>query len=126
MLQAVLRSSSVSVCDNIICLMYILLYHHLHSAVMLNFVKGRSCALKRHGIVCAFKDCRFECSALDWVHCWSSITVSIRSYSNRRVIFCIPKGSLSTCLPTQAIALQTRRWRRLSWIKALVRSTVST
>ena len=33
-----------------------------------------------------------------------------------------PERSLSTCLPTQAIALQTRRWRRLSCTKTLVRS----
>ena len=33
-----------------------------------------------------------------------------------------PEESFSICLPMQAIALQTRWWRRLSWKKAMVAS----
>ena len=42
------------------------------------------------------------------------------STSSWRVVF-HPEWSLSTYLSTQAIALQARQWRRLSWTKALVR-----
>ena len=45
--------------------------------------------------------------AVDSVHCWSSLVMSIQSYFKPKGGLPDTKRSLSTCLPTQAIALLT-------------------
>ena len=60
---------------------------------------------------CAHEDSCFESSAFDSVHCCYSLVMSIRSYFKPKSGLPDPDGSLSTCLPTQA--LRTRQWRRL-------------
>ena len=46
--------------------------------------------------------------------------------SSRRVVFWIPKDRCQHVCRRKRLPLQTKRWKKLSWTKALARSAVST
>ena len=56
----------------------------------------------------AHKDSHFECTALDSVHCWSTFAMSSQSHYKPKGDLLDPEGTLSTCLPRQAITLANK------------------